>query len=538
MVEVRSEQLEERHNLAKATALISLGNITSRVLGLLRDVTIAHFFGATGAVSAFRTAEFIPRQFYDLLVGGMISSALVPVFSEYAERDRQILWHIASLILSLAVTLLGVGVLLAEIAAPQIASLLGAEELDPALVTRLLRITLPAMLFLSLSGILTGLLHALKRFTFPAFTAATFNATIVLVTLLGVAIFKENIEVVALGLGAGALAQILIQVPGLRGVKFYFKIDLSHPILRRIGRLYQPVILGLLVTLFQTSLDRRLANMTGESSLAWMQNATALIQFPMGLVVVAISLATLPTLSRYAALAMQTNQTAEVKEQAGQQFMETLASGLKIVLILIIPATVALFVMGQPIIGLLFEHGDFTPYDTRQTNLALSFYLLGLIFAAVDQPLIFAFYARQNTFTPAMVGIVSVGIYLVAVFIPYLFRPLQMTDLVLADSIKHMGHMTIMLWLISRLSPIRGRGLEIIALKSALGAGVMGAVLWFTHQWLSSLLPPTNLLNEFLLVGLPSVVGGAIYLIMAWLMRIDEIALLMRAVNQKLGGKE
>lgn len=534
MAEVRSKQLEERHNLAKATALISLGNITSRVLGLLRDVTIAHFFGATGAVSAFRTAEFIPRQFYDLLVGGMISSALVPVFSEYAEKNRQILWHIASLILSLAVTVLGVGVLLAEIAAPQIASLLGAKELDPALVTRLLRITLPAMLFLSLSGILTGLLHALKRFTFPAFTAATFNATIVLVTLLGVSTFKENIEIVALGLVAGALAQILIQVPGLWGVKFYFKIDLSHPILRRIGRLYQPVILGLLVTLFQTSLDRRLANTTGESSLAWMQNATALIQFPMGLVVVAISLATLPTLSRYATLAIQTNQTAEVKGRASQQFMETLASGLKIVLILIIPATIALLVMGQPIIGLLFEHGGFMPYDTIQTNLALRFYLLGLIFAAVDQPLIFAFYARQNTFTPAMVGIISVGIYLVAVFIPQLFRPLQMTDLVLADSIKHMGHMIIMLWLINRLSPIRGRGLEMIAMKSALGAGMMGFVLWWMKYWLSSLLLPTTIINELVLVLLPLGIGGSIYLAAIWLMRVKEISLLVALVKEKL----
>lgn len=534
MAEVRSEQIKERHKLAKATALISMGNIASRVLGLLRDVTIAHFFGATSTVSAFRTAEFIPRQFYDLLIGGMISSALVPVFSEYAEKNRQILWHIASLILSLAVTILGVGVLLAEIAAPQISSLLGAEELDPALVTRLLRITLPAMLFLSLSGILTGLLHALKRFTFPALTAATFNATIVLVTLLGVAIFKGNIEVVALGLVGGALAQILIQVPGLRGIKFRFGIDIGHPILRRIGRLYQPVILGLLVTLFQTSLDRRLANTTGESSLAWMQNATALIQFPMGLVVVAISLATLPTLSRYAALALATNQTTEIKGRADQHFMRTLASGLRIVLILIIPATIALFIMGHPIISLLFEHGDFTANDATQTNLALRFYLLGLIFAAVDQPLIFAFYARQNTFTPAMVGVISVGIYLVTVFIPSLFRPLQMTDLVLADSIKHMGHMTIMLWLINRLSPLRGRGLEITALKSALAASLMGLVLWLMQRWLTFLLPPLTLLNKSVLVLLPLSLGGLIYLVAIWLMRVGELSLLVALVREKL----
>jgi putative peptidoglycan lipid II flippase len=522
----------EGRGLAKAATLISLGNIVSRVVGLLRDVTIAHFFGATSAVSAFRTAEFLPRQFYDLLVGGMISSALVPVLSELAKKDKKLLWRVASLLLSLAVVVLGAGVLLAELGAPWIAALLGGNDLDLALVTRLLRITMPAMLFLSLSGILTGLLHALRRFTFPAFTAATFNASIVLATLIGVAFFNNGIETVALGLVIGAIAQILIQLPGLKDARLGFQFDLRHPVLSRIGRLYQPVIVGLLVTLFQTSLDRRLANSTGESSLAWMQNATALIQFPMGLVVVAISLATLPTLSRYAAEAIETGAASE----AGRRFMATLTSSLKTVLILIIPATVALWILGQPIIALLFEHGDFTPLDTAQTYLALRFYLLGLIFAAVDQPLIFAYYARQNTFTPAMVGIISVGVYLASVYLPQLVRPLQMTDLVLADSIKHLGHMVIMLWLINRLSSLRGGGLGVVALKSGLAAGLMGLLLWGILAWLSPRLPPVNLLNELLLVGLPALAGGSLYVILIWFMKIEEVSILADLLTQRLKG--
>ena len=520
----------EGRGLAKAATLISLGNIASRVVGLLRDVTIAHFFGATGAVSAFRTAEFLPRQFYDLLVGGMISSALVPVLSELAQKDRRLLWQVASLLLSLVVVVLGLGVLLAELGAPWIAALLGGTDLDLALVTRLLRITMPAMLFLSLSGILTGLLHALKCFTFPAFTAAIFNASIVLATLTGVFFFDSGIEIVALGLVIGSIAQIIIQVPGLKDAKLHVQLDLRHPTLGRIGRLYQPVILGLLVTLFQTSLDRRLANSTGESSLAWMQNATTLIQFPMGLVVVAISLATLPTLSRYAARAIEAGASPE----AEQRFMATLTSSLKIVLILIIPATVALWILGQPIIGLLFEHGDFTAIDTAQTTLALRFYLLGLIFAAVDQPLIFAYYARQNTFTPAMVGIVSVGIYLVAVYLPQLSRSLAMTDLVLADSIKHLGHMVIMVWLLNRLSPLRGRGLGRVALKAGLAAGLMGLTLWGLVAWLSPLFPPVNLVNELLLVVIPSLVGGCLYLIVIWFLKIDEVSTLIGLVKSRL----
>jgi len=522
---------EGRRGLAKAATLIALGNIASRVLGLVRDTVIAGLFGATSAVSAFRTAEFVPRQFYDLLVGGMISSALVPVFSEYAEKDRRVLWQVASLLLSLAVLGLGGVILLAELAAPQMAWLRGGDKLDLVLLTHLLRITMPAMLFLSLSGIVTGLLYALKRFVYPAFTAAAFNATIVTVTLVGAWVFGGDIEVVALGLVFGSVAQVALQLPGLRRARLHFAFDLSHPVLRRIGRLYQPVILGLVVTLFQTSLDRRLANTTGESSLAWMQNATTLIQFPMGLVSVAISLAILPTLSRYAAQILKPDDAGD----ANRQFLDTLFSGLKVVLILIIPATVALFILAEPIIALLFEHGAFTPLDTQQTALALRFYLLGLIFAAVDQPLIFAFYARQNTFTPAMVGIASVGIYLVAALSPMVFRPLEMTDLVLADSIKHVGHVTIMLWLIRRWGPLRGHSLEATFLKSAAAAGLMGFVLWWGNARLSSILPSTGLLNEILLVGGLIAGGGAVYLAGITLLKVEEIGVLAAAVREKMG---
>ncbi len=525
---------ESRRGLAKAALLIAAGNITSRVLGLARDTVIAGLFGATGAVSAYRTAEFVPRQLYTLLVDGMVSSALVPVFSEYAEKDRRVLWQVAGLILSLAAVVLGAVVLLGEWLAPQIAWLLGGANntIDLALLTRLLRLTIPATLFLSLSGIVTGLLYALKRFVYPAFTAAIFNAGIVLVTLVGAWGFHWNIEIVAVGLVSGALAQVLIQLPGLRGATLRLQFDLRHPVLRRIAKLYQPVILGLLVTLFQTSLDRRLANGTGESSLAWMQNATTLIQFPIGLVAAAVSLAILPTLSQYAAQSLAKNADGE---SAGRLFRETLFNGIKVVLILIIPAAVALFILAEPIIGLLFQHGEFTAFDTAQTALALRFYLLGLVFAAVDQPLVFAFYARQNTLTPALVGIAAVGAYLLAVFVPALFRPLQMTDLVLADSIKQLSHVALMLWLIRKWGNLRGRGPAATALKAALAAGAMGAVLYFGRVWLATALPPVSLLNEALLVIILGAAGGGVYVAGITLLRVDEIGLLTAAVRRRLG---
>lgn len=516
--------LAEATGMARAAALIAAGNIVSRVLGLARETVIANLFGATGMVSAFRVAQIIPTMLYDLLVGGMVSSALVPVFSEQAERDRGGLWHLASLILSLAVVVLGVTVLLIELATPQIAFLMagGFEPELLAATARLMRITTPAVLFLSLSGIITGLLYALKRFALPAFTAAVFNAVIVATALIGALAGGWGIETLAVGLLLGALLQVGLQLPGLRDARLRFVVDLRHPALRRIGKLYLPVILGLVISQIAIALDRNLASRTGEQSIAWMQFATTIIQFPLGLISAAISLAILPTLSRL----------ASAGGDALNDFMDTLATGLRLVLVLTIPAAVALFALAGPVVALLFQHGDFTGFDTQQTALALRLYLFGLTFAAIDQPLIFAFYARQNTLTPALVGLLGVGFYLVAALLPSLARPMQMSDLVLANSVQLTGHALVMLWLVNRLAPLRGRGLESTTFKAIAAAAAMGLLLWLTLPFLQAQLPADKLINEVALVGLVSLSGGGIYLLGLYLLRAQELALLFSLLQR------
>jgi len=520
----------ETTGMARAAAVIAAGNVASRVLGLVRETVIANLFGATGLVSAFRVAQIIPTMLYDLLVGGMVSSALVPIFSEQAERDRAGLWHLASLVLSLAVIVLGVVVLSIELAAPQIAFLMaGGFDQELLIVTaRLMRITTPAVLFLSLSGIITGLLYALQRFALPAFTAAIFNATIVGVALVGALILGWGIEALAVGLLLGAFLQVALQLPGLRDARFRFVIDTQHPALRRIGKLYLPIILGLVISQIAIALDRNFASRTGEQSIAWMQFATTIIQFPLGLVSSAISLAILPTLSRLASATSETNA-------ALAEFMDTLATGLRLVLILIIPATVALLILAEPIVALIFQHGNFfTAFDTQQTTLALRLYLFGLTFAAIDQPLIFAFYARQNTLTPALIGLLGVGFYLVAALLPTLARPMQMTDLVLANSVQLTGHALVMLWLVNRLAPLRGRGLGPTTFKAMAAALAMGLVLWGALSPLKTWLSADSLTIEVALVGTLSVLGGGVYVLALYLLRTPELTLLAALLQKFL----
>lgn len=515
--------------MTRAASFIAAGNILSRILGLARETVIANLFGATGLVSAFQLAQTIPTMLYDLVIGGMISSALVPVFSEHAGRDRAALWHLASLVLSLAVIATGIVVLIIELAAPQVAWLLaGGFENDELRLTttQLIRLTTPAVFFLSLSGIITGLLFALKRFALPAFTASIFNATIVTVALVGTLNLNWGIETLAIGLLLGAFLQVVLQLPGLRDARLRFVIDWRHPALRKIGKLYLPIILGLVVSQVAIALDRIFAVYTGEQSLAWMRFATTIIQFPLGLVSAAISLAILPTLSR---LASATTETGP----ALNEFMDTLATGLRLVLILIIPATVALFILAEPIVALLFQHGDFKAVDTRQTALALRFYLLGLTFAAIDQPLIFAYYARQNTLTPALVGLLAVGIYLTTALLPTLTRPMQMTDLVLANSVQLTGHALIMLWLVNRLASLRGRGLGPTILKAIAGSLVMGLALWQVSPLLPGWLAAESLLIEAARVVILCLLGGGVYLLSLILLRTEELTLLS-ALLQRL----
>ena len=212
-----------------------------------------------------------------------------------------------------------------------------------------------------------------------------------------------------------------LQAPGLRDAHLRFKLRgaLAHPGVRRIGLLYLPVMASLaLDVLVNRPFSYNLASRTGEGSISYMSWATTLIQFPQGLVAIAISVAILPTLSR---------QAANLSDAGFTAFKATLGHGLRLAIVLIIPAAVGLFILAQPVVSLIFEHGKFGPADTAVTALALRLYLLGLPFAAVDLLLVFAFYARQNTLTPALIGLVSLVAYMVVADLPaalvQFFRP-------------------------------------------------------------------------------------------------------------------
>ncbi len=512
-----------RGGIARAALIVSLGNIASRIFGLIRDNRNAYFFGATGEMSAFEAASLVPKNIYELLVGGMVSAALVPVFSEYAaHKESKELWHLVSVMLSLVVVVMGGFLLLAEVAAPLITRSLVGGFGTPLqnLTTTLIRIISPAIVFFGVSGMLTAVLYAQQTFTYPAIGAAVFN----LGGILGVQLLARRFGVASLTLGIvlGAFLQMAVQVPGLRGARLRFSLDLRHPALRRIIILYIPVVISLVVSQIGIVIDRNLASRVGEQAIAWMAAATRLREFPLGLVSTAVSMAVLPALSR---LNLRTGR---------EEFKDTIGLGLRLVLVLIVPAVVGLWVLGPSIIALIFQHGEFTVLDTVQTSRALICYLLGTPFAAVDLLLIFAFYSQKDTVTPVIVGIVCVLIYLGVAPVLGFVLGWGMLGLALANSIQLTAHALIMLVLLyRRLGNLARQQLLATMVKITVASVVMGLAVYGALAALRLALPGDRLLHRAILVGGAGAVGVVFYTFAVLRLRVGEANLLLRLLRGK-----
>lgn len=551
----RTEQEKTNAGVAKATGIVALGNIASRVLGLVREIVIANLFGATAAVDAFNVAILVPRNIYDLLIGGHVNGAIIPVLSGIVTlKGRDELWRLVSVLLSMLTVILAILVILLELGAPFIVSIIGAgfNDYTQDLATMLLRVTSPALIFMGLFAILSGTLYALKSFTWPAFATAMFNGAIVIIAL-GFSPSPEyrllwdgteatmttwhtirpasGIVIVAIGWLVGSVAYTVLQLPGLRDAKLRFTLVWKHPALRKIGLLYMPVMFSLVLdTLVVRLFSYNLASKSGDGSIAYMNWATTLIQFPQGLVATAISIAILPTLSRQAALIAEESADRE----NSRAFKDTLGLGMRLATSLIIPATIGLFVLATPIIALIFQHGAFNATDTHVTTDVLRLYLIGLPFAAIDLLLVYAFYARQDTVTPAVIGFFSLTFYMMVALV--LWERYGLFSLMIADSVKHIIHAGISAYLLNRrMGGFSDSRLLWTAIKSLIASVIMGAVAFGLLTVLEDILSVTSIIHELLLVGLCA--GGSIvvFMLMAYWLKIDEWQWLVGLVRGRLG---
>ncbi len=502
--------------IAGAALIVMLGTIFSRLVAIPRESLIASMFGDGIVTGSFTIAENVLTIFLDLLLSGIASAVLVPVLSEYVGEDqRDRLGAVVGKLLTLVVVGGGVMLLLLEVGARGVAWAMtgvggNAKAYDRELIVSLTRWILPALLLLGVASVLQSTLYALQRFTMPALSLAARNGSVVLAVLvLGRALGVHSLVV---GILVGAVLLVALQIPGFRGTGLRIRPSFAwrDPALRRIGTLYLPVFLGLLLNTWALIIDRNLAETTGEHGIAAMRFATQVQQLTVGMVVTAISIATLPRLARAAA------------EQDEDAFGHTLALGMRLVTTLVLPATLGLIALSWPLVNLLFNHGKATSEGVHQIRIALIGYAIGLPFLAWDQLLLFAFYARKNTRTPVIVGALSVGILLGVSFA--LIIPLGVLGLVLANSAQFAFHAVVMFVLARRIIPtFQTSGLWQTVGRAGAASLAMAASVAVTTAALGRGIGDATFAKQAAIVLAGIAVGAAVYLGGAWVFRLDEV---------------
>jgi putative peptidoglycan lipid II flippase len=421
---------DETRSVVKAAGLIGVATFSSRILGFVRDMVLARIFGATPAADAFFVAFRIPSLLRELFAEGSMSSAFIPVFTEYRTlRTKQEAWELASAVFTTLLTTVTLVTIVGILTAPWLVQILApgfqANSEKLALTTLLTQIMFPYLVFISLAALAMGILNSLRAFAAPAFSPVFFNIFIIGCTLFLSPTMPEPILGVAIGVVAGGAAQFAMQLPGLnlRGMLFGFRFEPSHPGVRRIGALLMPSLLGLSVTQINITVSTILASFFAGGP-TYLFYGMRLIQFPLGIFGVALATAILPTLS------------AQAARGALDELRTTLGFGLRMILFIILPAMLGLILLRQPIVHLFFEHGTFTAHDTAETALAVLCYSVGLWAFGGVRIIVSAFYSLQDTRTPAISAAIAVAANLV--FSLLLMSSLGAAGLALATALAAM----------------------------------------------------------------------------------------------------
>jgi putative peptidoglycan lipid II flippase len=389
-------------NLLRALATVSSLTLVSRILGYLRDFIIARAFGASLATDAFFVAFRIPNLLRRLFAEGAFSQAFVPVLAEHKnkgspEEVRSLIDGVATLLLVALVVVAALGMAAAPIIVYISAPGFAADPGKFDLTVTLLRITFPYIVFISLVAFSAGILNTWNRFSVPAVTPALLNVSFIVGALFFADRFDPPVLVLAWAVFLGGLAQLAYQLPYLMklGLMPRWRLDWSHPGVRRMLKLMAPAAFGVSISQVSLLINTIFASFLVSGSVSWLYYADRLMEFPAGVLGVALGTILLPSLSKYHADARHA------------EYGELLDWGLRLTFLLAVPSAVALAVLALPLVATLFHYGRFTAEDawmTRQALVAYSSGLVGMILVKILAP---GFYARQNIVTPVKIGILT-----------------------------------------------------------------------------------------------------------------------------------
>ncbi|MDX1569876.1 MAG: murein biosynthesis integral membrane protein MurJ [Xanthomonadales bacterium] len=405
--------------LLRSTAIVSSMTLFSRVFGFIRDVVIARIFGATAATDAFIVALRIPNLLRRWFAEGSFSLAFVPVLNEYRERGREeelrdLIDATTGALLAVVSLIVGLGMLFAPGFVYLFAFGLTEQPELFDLAQRMLRITFPYALFISLTAMAGGILNTFGRFAVPAFTPVLLNLALIGAALWLAPAFEQPIVALAWGVFIAGVLQLGLQLPALARMGLLRRpvVRFDHPGVRKIGKLMVPTLIGSSVAQLNILVDTQIASFITAGAISWLYYSDRLLEFPLGVFGIAISTVILPSLSR---------RHAGVDPDG---FSRTLDWGLRTGTLIALPAAVGLGVIAAPLVATLFHYGEFGRDDLFMTAASVAAYALGLPGYVMIKVLAPAFYSRQDTRTPVKIAVVALvsNVVLNLTFVAILLR--------------------------------------------------------------------------------------------------------------------
>ncbi len=517
----------ENSQVARAAGIVGAATMVSRVFGLVRDMVIAAFFGASWMTDAFWVAFRIPNMLRRLLGEGSLTVSFVPVFTEYLEKKTKEqaleLAYNAVTFLSIILAIISVlGIILSPLIVGLIAPGFISEPKQFALAVFLNRLMFPYIFFIALVALCMGILNSFRHFTAPALSPVLLNVAMIGAAFFLRPFFAEPITSLAIGVLIGGVLQLAMQWPFLLkfGVRLKFRLNLKHPGIKQIGLLMMPAILGAGVSTINVFVGTILASLLPGGSVTYLFYADRIMELPLGIFAIAIGTATLPSFSKHVA--------------AGN--MDELKSGisfsLRLMLFLTVPAMAALMALNLPIISVLFQRGAFDVPSAVYTGQALFCYSLGLWAFSVLRVFVSSFYSLQDSKWPMKAAVIALIVNVVASLI--LMYPLKHNGIALASSIAAAANVLILTIVLKRkigkfLDRAFYHSVFKIILSSVLmlfAIGVMEYVIpWNTHAGFKA---------RLLYLSVAVTAGAATFFISAYLLKSPEMQAFANIVKKRL----
>lgn len=504
-----------RGNLAKAAAIVAFLTIVSKPIGFIREASFASLFGATFAADAYLMALTIPSLLF-AAISQALAVSFIPVHSKIGEEaGREAAFRTANTVINVTFAVAVVFVIVGELLAPSIVGLVapGFTGAVRELTLVLVRILFPVIVFQAVSGVMMGVLQTEGNFTVPA--VADFAHNVLWVAAIVVLGSQYGIVPVAVGTLVAMATPTFVKIPAMGRIGFRWQptIDFRDPGLQRIGLLILPAFVGAGTTQLNVIVDRILASGLPEGRIAALNYASRLIQLVPSIVGTTINTVIFPTLARMAAR----------KEWAA--YAHGVADAVGLLHFLLAPVAVWIALLRTPVIRIVFERGVFDTAATEATAWALLFLAPTLVFASMGDLLNRSFFALHDTKTPMRIGMATVGVNIVLNLL--LIRPLEHGGLALGTSMASLFGLMLSLWAFQRASPmgipLHKLGRSIFG--TVIASGMMGVVLWLVLPYVEE--PATVGLSVFSLlvrVALVSIVGGIVYGLFVWILRVPEVA--------------